>query len=400
MHLFEEVHVDNQRVLRTLFALKDEFPLLDAFSNQKVGVSILQNKEIILFISKPEVKFDRFLLIMQQLQSYSRNGQEKPYEIVWVPIVTTATWSNIDERAFSHLAEIMIFYSINQPTKLSLSVINFIHEVWHYRGDPMMVVLDSTGKVIASDAFDMISVWGEKAYPFSVSRERELWEAENWTIEVLLNGIHPLLSYWIEDGRTICLYGSNNLEWVRQLAYKMKEVQKSGILLELLYVAANNVDHRENILTAIAEEKLSRYLSHIDISIFWLRLESIKKLKTRLGSGTESGFIMREINSLLSFDTDKGGWLLISEGSSTEPLKLTGNKALQCLSLFQVWGQKVNKLGFLGAIRKFLDPPSLIDQCNYCTVTPFIDDMNNKIVSCPNCLSTMEKYYVYQCMTS
>ncbi|KAJ8475841.1 hypothetical protein OPV22_019568 [Ensete ventricosum] len=44
LNLFEEVHVDNHDVLYTLFALKDDFPLRDSFSQKKVGVDVLKNK--------------------------------------------------------------------------------------------------------------------------------------------------------------------------------------------------------------------------------------------------------------------------------------------------------------------------------------------------------------------
>lgn len=41
------------------------------------------------------------------------------------------------------------------------------------------------------NAMEMVLIWGVKAYPFSVSREDELWKEHGWSINLLLDGIHP-----------------------------------------------------------------------------------------------------------------------------------------------------------------------------------------------------------------
>ncbi|XP_073100053.1 protein SIEVE ELEMENT OCCLUSION C [Elaeis guineensis] len=396
-HLFEEVHLDNQKVLSTLFALKDDYPLRDYRSEEKVGVVVLRNKEVILFISTLTIKLEKLLLIIQQLQNHPQNESEKPFVIVWVPIVFSIPWSDAEERAFKKMANIMPWYSLYEPSKLSLSVTKFIQEMWHFQGDPIMVVLDTKGKVTSLNAMDMISIWGPKAYPFSVSREQELWEEQNWTIEFLLDDIDPLISYWMQDGRIICLYGSNNIGWVQDLTSQIKDITRAGILLELIYVGSSYDEDTRDILSTIIKEKLSSYLPQTTISIFWLRLESILSSKLRLGNTDKSDFIMNEVKSLLSFESSKKGWLLISKGSSTEILKLYGNKVLELLSLFQVWGHKVRKWGFMGAIRKALDPPSVIDHCNYYSITPYTEDLNEKISLCKKCKCPMEKNFMYQC---
>lgn len=201
----------------------------------------------------------------------------------------------------------------------------------------------------------------------------------------------------MQDGRIICLYGSNNIGWVRELTNQIKDITKAGILLELIYVGSNHNEDTRDILSTIIKEKLSRYLSHTKIRIFWLRLESILSSKLHLGNTDKSGFIMSEVNSLLSFESGKKGWLLISKGSSTEILKIYGNKVLELLSLFQVWGNKVSKWGFMGTIRKALDPPSVIDHCNYYSITPYTEDLNEKILLCEKCKFPMEKNFMYQC---
>lgn len=60
-----------------------------------------------------------------------------------------------------------------------------------------MVVLDSQGKITNSNAFDMAMVWGARAYPFSISRENEIWGEETWNFQLLLDRIDPLVAKWV-----------------------------------------------------------------------------------------------------------------------------------------------------------------------------------------------------------
>lgn len=61
----------------------------------------------------------------------------------------------------------------------------------------MVVVMDSNGRVVNMNAMDMVLIWGIRAYPFSVSREDELWEEDGWSMQLLLQGIHPAFETWV-----------------------------------------------------------------------------------------------------------------------------------------------------------------------------------------------------------
>ncbi|WOL12796.1 protein SIEVE ELEMENT OCCLUSION C-like [Canna indica] len=394
LNLFEEVHVDNHDVLYTLFALKDDYPLRHSCSEEKVGVDVLRNKVVMLFISSLDIDAEKLLLTTQQLQNKSHTRSLETYEIVWVPIVLS---EEVGKRPYSQILEIIPWYSITEPSKVSTSVTKFIQEVWHFQGDPMMVVLDSHGKVSSVDAFDMVAIWGSKAYPFTISRERQLWEEESWSMKLILGNIDPLLSYWMEEGKTVCLYGSNDLEWIRELTRRMKDITEDGILPELIFVGSNMHEQTRKTLARVMEEKLSRYMSHVNISIFWLRLESMRSSRLRLGYTIESDFITQEINSLLTFDARSRGWLIVSEGTSTEILKLLGNEVLESLSLVQSWGQRVRKLGILGALSKSLATPLTTEPCDYSIATPYTESLNGGVVICKKCKSRMEKHIMYLC---
>lgn len=62
----------------------------------------------------------------------------------------------------------------------------------------VVVVMDTNGKVVNMNAMDMVLVWGVKAYPFTVSREDELWEEDDrWSLKLILDGIHPDFNTWV-----------------------------------------------------------------------------------------------------------------------------------------------------------------------------------------------------------
>lgn len=58
-----------------------------------------------------------------------------------------------------------------------------------------MVALDFQGRVINSNAIDMIFIWGARAFPFSTTREKQLWENETRTLQLMIDGIDPLLMH-------------------------------------------------------------------------------------------------------------------------------------------------------------------------------------------------------------
>lgn len=285
----------------------------------------------------------------------------------------------------------------------------------------MMVALDHRGNVSSLDAFDMVAIWGSKAYPFTTSKERELWEEQRWTMELLLDNIDPLFSYWVryciynmlycnrcplmigdyfqmEERRIICLYGTNDLGWAQELSQKMKGISEAGVPVELIYVGSNMHEQTTSALRRVMEDKLSWYLSQVNIRIFWLRLQSMRSSRERLGYASQSDSITQEIDSLLSSDTRSPGWLLVGEGASGEVLKLWGDQALESLSNLHARGQKIRRLGFLGALLKSLGTAAA-EPCDYSVVTPFSESSNGESSVCKKCKSIMEKHIMYQCGT-
>lgn len=148
-----------------------------------------------LLISKPDLlPIDQILLLLQQTHEHPHHTNiEQDYEIVWVPISSSETWTLDEHITFDYLSNLLPWLSIRQPWLLNSSLVKIIREEWKFEETPLLVVLDSQGSVLSYNAFDMVLIWGAKAFPFSDTREKELWEDEHWNVKLMLDGINHFL---------------------------------------------------------------------------------------------------------------------------------------------------------------------------------------------------------------
>ncbi|KAF5955393.1 hypothetical protein HYC85_008249 [Camellia sinensis] len=205
----------------------------------------------------------------------------------------------------------------------------------------------------------MALIGGAMAFPFSTSRENELWEEETWNLQLLLDGIDPLVAKWVEEDQNLCIYGSNNIDWIREFNAKMRNMTSAGLQLKMVYVGKKNSsdDHMKNILATMYEEKLTN-----------------------------------------TNDESEKGWVLLGKGSSTETLKLQGRKIMECLDLFPMWGENVAMLGLVGAITTAIEPPLLVEPCSHSNIIQFVEGLKDTII-CDKCKCLLEKFVVYKCST-
>ncbi|KAG4967947.1 hypothetical protein JHK87_033598 [Glycine soja] len=147
----------------------------------------------------------------------------------------------------------------------------------------------------------MINIWGAQAYPFSASKEEELWQDQNLTMQLLLDGINPLLAYWVEQGKNSCLYGSENLVWIQQFNDKIIEIKQPG-----------------------GEKSLNDPLSFRNVQHFWVQLETMRMSKLILGNTPSSDHVLAKLSTLLDMDDREEGWAVIGcrGSSSTNILRL------------------------------------------------------------------------------
>ncbi|GFY88201.1 hypothetical protein Acr_06g0001410 [Actinidia rufa] len=396
LNLFKENRTDNQEVLEMLFALKDDLPLKDCSSQAKLGVSELKNNVVILLITRAELlPIEVLLLLVQQI--FDRAKLDRSYEIVWVPIASSDTWTCAEEESFDFLSNSLPWFSIRQPWLLSSIVVKFIKQEWNFNEDPLMVVLDKQGMVTNSNAVDMTLIWGARAYPFSTSRENELWEEQPWNLQLLIDEIDPKVAKWVEEDQNLCIYGGDDLDWLREFTAKMREILSSGLQLKMVYVGKKNPS--ENIrktLRVMVEEKLTGSLTLMKINFFWLRLESMRRSKFRLGHTDDKDQILEQLSGLLDTNESEKGWVIMGRGCSTDGVSLQGREVMECLDLLPVWGEKVTMLGLVGAIRTAFEPALLAEPCHHSNIVPFVEGLKDTLF-CEKCKRPVEKFVVYKC---
>ncbi|XP_010556201.1 PREDICTED: protein SIEVE ELEMENT OCCLUSION C-like [Tarenaya hassleriana] len=197
-NIFTENSEDNQAVLQLLFSLQDDFPLQD-FSRQ-IAITELKDKVILLLLSKPELlPLEQLLFLLQQTYDHrSKVESNRNYDIIWIPIPSSTRWTDEEKGIFKFISNSLPWCSVRRPWLMSSTVVKFMRTEWNYRdGETMMVVLDSNGRIVNMNAMDMVLIWGVRAYPFSISRENELWEEDGWSMQLLLDNIHPAFETWV-----------------------------------------------------------------------------------------------------------------------------------------------------------------------------------------------------------
>ncbi|XP_021747848.1 protein SIEVE ELEMENT OCCLUSION C-like [Chenopodium quinoa] len=399
MNALQEPHIDNQEILWMLFGLRNDLPLKQSSMQAKVGITSLKNKVVVLLISKPELLpvHELFLLVQQTYDHPLHDKQDRSYDILWIPISTSENWSNNEVTIFDLISNSLPWYSIRQPWLLSSTTIYYAKKEWKFDESPVMVALDPTGMITNIDSADMVWIWGAKAYPFSASREKELWRTEKWNLRLLLDSIDPLFTMWVEKGRTICIYGSSKLEWVRQFSAEIKDIQSLAAQLEVIYVGKTNQSVLvSNIVSSIEKEKLSHSLTMSKIALFWKRLESIRRSNLRLQQTTDTDNILREVVALLDtcMDDNDEDWMIFGRGSSADIVKLHGNEWTQFLSKYSAWKKYLPEIGLVEAIRLSQEPPPT-EPCSHSRMTRYNKELMEETVICEKCKRPMEKLIAY-----
>ncbi|MCL7023405.1 hypothetical protein MKW94_025793 [Papaver nudicaule] len=262
VRLFETSHVDNLKILKDLIYPKDDMlPLYDGSNKIRVTLDVLRRENVLMLISDHEMPRDE-LSILEQMYRESRHEPirlEGQYEVVWIPIVDKLTpWTEAKEEEFEAMRSLMPWFTVHHPSILDQAVIRYIKEIWHFSKKPILLVLDPHGRVVCPNALHMMWIWGSLAIPFTSSREEALWKEETWRLELLMDGMDPTLLNWIAEGRFICVYGGEDMEWIRKFTTAARAVaQAARIPLELVYVGKSNPRERvrKNIAT-ISLEKL------------------------------------------------------------------------------------------------------------------------------------------------
>lgn len=401
MKIFTIVHIDNTKPLSALFHYKDGQPALyDCYNKRRVSTDDLRRKTVALFITDidPQLQHGQEYATLQQMHLEKRlnlTRTESQYEVVWVPIVEF--WSEEKYRLFETLRDQMDWHSVHHPSVVSPVVVRFIKEKWNFTKKPMLVVLDTQGKIVHLNAIHMMCIWGSLAYPFTANKEKLLWEDSSWSLDLIVDNLEPSMGIWLQEGKHICLYGGEDIEWIRRFTRIAKDVaREAGITLELLYVGRRTAKERtiRGVIEKIQAENLSRTLDWNLIWYFWLRLESMWQSKGQFSSSenVKNDPIMQGIIALLSYDQ----WALFSRGL-TEMAKANGDQMIKSLTEHGRWKAREVEIGFVPALEEYLRQIH-IEAPHHCTslLLPATGAMPES-VSCSECGRLMERYTMFRC---
>eukprot|EP00258_Populus_trichocarpa_P017390 XP_006378256.2 protein SIEVE ELEMENT OCCLUSION B [Populus trichocarpa] len=402
--LFEAFHIDNMKILKALiYAKDDQLPLFDGSTKKRASLDVLRRRSVLLLISDLEISHEE-LSMLQQMYSEAREQPGRPesqYEVVWLPVVDRSSpWSETKHKLFEDFQRMMPWYSVYHPSLLDVAVIRYIKEVWHFNKRPLLVVLDPQGRVVNPNAIHMMWIWGSLAFPFTSLKEEALWKEETWKIELLADSIDPMILSWIDQGKYICLYGGEDIEWIRKFTVTAKDVaSRAGITLEMLYVGKSNP--REKVRknnSIITTEKLSHVLPDLTlIWFFWVRLESMWHSKVQHKRTVENDAIMQEIMTMLSFDGSDQGWAVISRGPA-DMAKAKGETILKSFVDFEIWKEGAQEKGFLPALIDYLHELHTPFHCNRLILPGATGSIPERVV-CAECGRPMEKFIMYRCCT-
>ncbi|XP_042517136.1 protein SIEVE ELEMENT OCCLUSION B-like isoform X2 [Macadamia integrifolia] len=420
VQLFETTHVNNMDILKALFNYSNDDlqPLLQGFTGKRVGVEVLEKNNIWLLISDLYISEEELTIFCQIVNKMREpNYKEAPninpfrkidvlfprsqsgYQEVWLPVVDkTIPWTEAKQREFDRLQMTMPWYSVHHPSLINSAVIKYIKEKWHFNKTPILVVLNPLGTVVNTNALHMLWIWGSIAVggDLTSSCEKRLWCDETWGLKFLVDGIDENILHWMEEKeRIIFLYGGEDIDWIRKFTMKAREVAKAAnISFEMMYVGKRNPNKellRRNI-DIITKENLSYCWKDLTlIWYFWIRLESMIHSKMQLGENIENDPIIKEIMTILIFDSSsEKGWALISKGSEIMA-KAKGDMFLNCFKEYDKWKGNVDVKGFIYAINDHLKQLRTPHHCNR-LILPGMEGMIPEMLVCTECGRPMEKY--------
>ncbi|XP_042480515.1 protein SIEVE ELEMENT OCCLUSION B-like [Macadamia integrifolia] len=240
VQLFATTHIDNQKILRALinYTNDDLTPLLHYDTKKPVGVEVMRRcKGTLLLISDLDISQEEFVIVNQLIPR--KKG-------LWLPVVDRSLlWTEARQKDVDRLQSNVRFYSVRHPSLIHPAVIKYIKEIWHFNKKPVVVVLDYHGSVLSLNNLPMMWIWGWRGWPSTRMTEEILWRRMTWGLKLLVQygfenlheGTDENLINWMEEKRFICLYGGEDIDWIRKFTTTIKEMaKKAGIPLEMMYM--------------------------------------------------------------------------------------------------------------------------------------------------------------------
>ena len=184
---------------------------------KQVDIDVFKDTHVLLLISNLDISHDE-LEVLEDI--YRESLKKRPgiqYEIVWLPIIDQSDpWMESSQKLFENHRARMPWYTrhdpLRSPSPEDGAVITFIKKEWHYGRKPILVVLGPQGQVVCQNALHMMWIWKDEAFPFTTSREEDLWKEATWKLDFLVDGIDPRISEWVHTPSWLLIHFKNVLK--------------------------------------------------------------------------------------------------------------------------------------------------------------------------------------------
>ncbi|XP_027772611.1 protein SIEVE ELEMENT OCCLUSION B-like isoform X2 [Solanum pennellii] len=406
LRLLRTPQLDNMKILSMLIhSMDDQLPLFDGTHKRRVSLDVLRRKHVLLLISDLDIAPEE-LFVLHHMYDESKTQPNRPesnYDVVWIPVVDkrVTPWTDAKQMKFEEVQASMPWYTVAHPSMIDPAVLRCIKEVWGFKKKPQLVVLDPQGKESNNNAYHILWIWGSLAFPFTKARETALWKEQTWNVELLADSIDQNIFTWISEGKCICLYGGEDIEWIRSFTSSTRAVANAArVPLEMLYVGKKNPKERVRKNSSIIQmENLSHVVQDQTlIWFFWERLESMWHSRTQQDIPGETDPILQEIVTILSYEGSDLGWAVFSRGLA-EMTRGKGDLIVQVMKGFDRWRNEVSDITtFVPALDRQLRD---LHSPHHCTrlILPSTSGHIPERVICAECSRPMEKFIMYRCCT-
>ncbi|RWR74390.1 protein SIEVE ELEMENT OCCLUSION B-like protein [Cinnamomum micranthum f. kanehirae] len=375
---------NNVKIFAELIQTQDDKPLFNGVTNKKECLKVLKCKTVILFISNLDILDEEINDIAQRVSTQVVGK----YEIVWFPIVDMPNTEK--EAVIEKKARLMKWRSLHFSVTLQPYVIQYIKKDWHFEKKPVMVVFNAHGKVVNSNAYHMIMIWGNAAYPFFATKEETLWRNSKWNLEFFIDGVASD-GQWLKEGKLACLFDCDDFNWIKDFISAMNAL-KDGDRIKLIYVGKEQL--RDAIRKELPCECWDEWWDEHMIRRFWARLDSILCSKMKTGTSIEEDTAFKDVMTLLGCRGSKEGWTVICQGLKDNIVASNGKTTMKCLEMIQNDG---TKLTFENYFTKHQVDVQGKTHGNYNIHIACTSDIIPEKMVCVDCHCPMKKRVTYEC---
>ncbi|XP_027936338.1 protein SIEVE ELEMENT OCCLUSION B-like [Vigna unguiculata] len=344
-------------------------PLFHGATKTTVDMSVLRKKNVYLFISSLDITEEEISVLRPV---YDLIKTKDNYKIVWIPVVEA--WTEQLRKKFEVLKSKMAWYVVQYSG--SIAGYKYIKEEWHFKRNPMVVVLSPRGKVLHSNAFHLIQAHGTRAFPFATFNEQQINNEINWVGSVVGN-IHPVINGWVVEQKYVFFYGGKDKEWIQQFT------KYAGAL-------ANDA--------AVKEAKICIELFCVEkehksvVKRFWRGIESL--FVTKVQKAVDA--VTQEVQKMLSYKNESG-WALLSKGPSVVTSGY-GIAMLKTVAEFEKWKEVAIKKDFGLSFKEqhAKIAAATTHRCSQLEI-PNVAGKLPETIKCPDCPGVMEIFISYKC---